>query len=60
MDYLIKQRDALNGYRRQYLEALGKNDFKEANDVQDEFKRQFPTFKQGIQVKPQDIRASAS
>jgi len=56
MEYLMKQRDELKGYRRNYLDALARNDFKEANDIQDAFKKNFPSMG-SLSVKQRDVNA---
>jgi len=42
MEYLMKQRDIIREYRREYLEAIVSNDYHKAEKVQKEFQRHFP------------------
>jgi hypothetical protein len=54
MGYLISQRDNIRAYRREYLEAMAKNDFSEAEDIQKEFQERFPSLGK-LEVKKSDL-----
>ena len=54
MKYLLAQRDKIRGYRREYLEAVSGNDMNLAQEVQDDFKGEFPTLGP-IHVKKSDL-----
>ena len=56
MEYLVKQRDVIRSYRKDYLEALANNDQDTAITVQDSFVKSFPEFKR-IPFRSQDLRA---
>jgi hypothetical protein len=59
MDYLVKQRDTLRGYRKEYVQAMVQNDFDTAGEINEDFKKHFPSFGD-IQVKQKDIQAAKS
>jgi hypothetical protein len=54
--WLMKNRDRIREYRRNYLEALSGNDMRAADQVQAEFKKVYPELGP-LQVKKSDIRA---
>jgi len=56
MDYLLKQRDEIRSYRREYMESLLDNDVGTAEGVQKEFKERFPSLGK-ITVKARDLDA---
>lgn len=56
MEYLLQQRDAIRAYRRDFLQALARNDQKEAESIQQEFQQRFPGFRK-ITVKREEIDA---
>ena len=58
MGYLIKQRDVIREYRRNYAEALSGNDTTKAEEIQAKWAAQFPQFKR-IQIRPQEMKAIA-
>lgn len=41
-NYLLKQRDQIREYRRNYLTAIMENDYEKATKINDEFKRRYP------------------
>ncbi len=56
MQYLLSQREKIRQYRREYLEALGENDLRKAQKVNDEFQKKYPELGP-LQIKKSDIRA---
>jgi len=55
-DYLIKQRDVISQYRREWLDALAANDMTRANEVQQMFQNKYPQLGP-LRIKKSDIRA---
>jgi len=56
MKWLLSQRDKLREYRREYLQALFKNDYSRAEAIQKEYQEQYPELGP-LQVKKTDITA---
>jgi hypothetical protein len=56
MRYLLKQRDRIREYRRQYIEAVAGGNPDQAQRVQDEFHREYPSLGP-ISVKPSELKA---
>ena len=54
--YLLKQRDKIRGYRREYLEALSTNNLEKARSVNEDFQKQYPELGP-LQLKKTDITA---
>lgn len=54
--YILGQRDAIRGLKRQYMEALGQNDPQAAIRVQEEYERRYPGMG-GLPVGNSDIRS---
>lgn len=54
--YLLKQRDRITGYRRDYIEAIANNNTTKARSINEEYQRAYPGMGV-ITVKPTDIRA---
>lgn len=55
--YLLKHREHLRNYRREYIQARMEGDPEKAQIIQGEFKRAYPELGE-IQVKPADIKAA--
>jgi len=55
-EWLLKQREKVRRYRREYLDALSKNDLPRAQRVQEDFKKAYPELAP-LQVKKSDITA---
>lgn len=56
MGYLLKQRDKIRQYRRDYLEALSDNELGRAEAINNDFQRQYPELGR-ITVKKSDLHA---
>lgn len=56
MDYIVKQRDRIRSYRRQYLEAIYQNDFQTAKSINEGFKTDMPGLGD-IVIKRGDLKA---
>jgi len=58
MVWLLKNRDRIRDYRRRYVEAVYENDYAKAEDIQEQFKEDFPELsKTGLEVKKSDFQA---
>jgi hypothetical protein len=55
MGYLIKQRDILRTYRKDYLEAIYDNDTAKAAEIQEEFQSKYPELGK-IYVQKKDLK----
>jgi hypothetical protein len=55
VEWLLKQRDKIRQYRREYMVAMVSNDMRRMGQVQDEFKRKYPGLGP-IEVREQDIK----
>lgn len=56
MQYLVSQRDKIRGYRREYLEAVARNDMPEASKVQGQFQSDYPDLGP-MKIKRSDVEA---
>jgi hypothetical protein len=56
MEYLVKQRDRIRMFRRDYIESIAANDWDEANRLHERYRKVYPELGD-IVVKPSDIRA---
>jgi len=56
MNWLLRQRDRIRAYRREYLEAMTNNDKGQMDSLQKDFAKQYPKFGP-LQVKKADIKA---
>jgi hypothetical protein len=56
VEYLVKQKEVLRDYRRQYIEALYQNDTRTAENINLEFQKEMPGLGP-LQVKASDIKA---
>jgi len=54
--YLIAQRNRIRGVRAEYMSALADNDTPRAEEIQDQWKKQFPSLGP-LTVRDQDIKA---
>ncbi len=54
--YLLRQRDQIRAYRRDYLEALTNNNLERAKSTKEAFSRRYPELGE-LQVKESDVRA---
>jgi hypothetical protein len=55
--YLLAQRDQIRGRKRDFLDAIARNDTRKAVGINEAFKEDYPMYRNGIQTKPQDLRA---
>ena len=54
--YLSRQADRIRGYRREWLDAWMRHDYRRAQQIEDEFEKVYPG-QGGLQLKKSDIRA---
>jgi hypothetical protein len=54
--WLLGQRDKLRDFRRRYVEAVANGDMEQAQKIQNEFKKKFPSLGE-IQIKRSDLQA---
>lgn len=54
--YLLKQRDQIRSYRREYVEALGAGEYEQAEEIKAEFSRKYPELG-ALRVKKSDLQA---
>ncbi len=56
MEYLLKQRDVIRDFRKQYMEALAANDVRRATQIGQAYEKKYPGLG-GIQIKKSDLEA---
>lgn len=57
--YLLKQREQIRNYRREYIQALASNQLRKAEDINKEFQQRYPDLGP-LQIRKSDIKAETN